>query len=256
MLLLSTAAWSASLAEPGDALGTALEEARAAGVAEDDLTRLLSLAGEGKLSPESAAVLVRTIQTARERGAPAGPLLAKIEEGLAKQVPVARIEPVLLKKLDNFYFARSLIPGARPEEVSALAESLDLGLSRDDLKGFLGLAPGAPPDMAAVAAENLALLKQLGFEKSLAEKVLSVGLEVKALTNGWRYFSRAVAAARARGETDEAIASASMEVLRSGGSPRDVLDRLGFTGRNMESGPVTSESESSGRVGGGVAPSQ
>lgn len=242
------AAGVVSAASGGDELADVLESARLAGVPDEELNRFLALGRDYDLDESTVAGFIRIVNSVQKEAVPRGPFWDKIEEGLAKRVTPVRIEAVLLRKLDDYRFAREVMEHlARtagtgepytPDQLIVLGETLSMGISREALSDFLRHAPSAPLPMSLIAAENFALLHQIGFDPELTRELLGAGLAAQCFTPRWRYLSRVVAAAQMKGESDAFIADTIRRVIRDKKDFNDLMDGLGFTGRDMQAGPV------------------
>ena len=247
MLLISMGT-AVGQAPPGD-VSKAVDAARTDGVSEKLLARLMALGVEHRLEPETMTDYVQVISHAQRDKLPVSCFVEKIEEGLAKRIPPTRIQAVLEKKMDNYLFSQQvltkvLIPKAndstyRPEDLIPLANCLDMGLPPHKLAVFLKNAPPAPMDMLLTAAENLAMLCQIGFDKQLSVDILTTGLTHKGLTPQWRNLPSVIATARAKGMSDARIAAVASDSLKKGQSLAAMMAELGFTARNLRHGPQT-----------------
>jgi hypothetical protein len=92
--------------------------------------------------------------------------------------------------------------------------------------------------MTAVAAEMWALLKQLDFDPLWTDRLLKNGFAHRAFKPAWRHFPHIVVIARQKGVPDRETAAEALKRLQAGGDPADLLTRLGFTGRNLRTGPM------------------
>ncbi|WP_457572004.1 hypothetical protein [Desulfovulcanus sp.] len=226
--------------------------ARTAGVSEALLNRLLSLAKAHQLSPADIKLFLQALVSAQKEKIPLNPLMSKIEEGLAKRVPPQTIARALEQEIDNYCYVQELVLGAisqpgnkiiSSEDLNILVDSVSLGISRPELAHFIELAPSAPLSMLAIAVENLALLKQINFNLKLAEQILFTGLRFKCFTPSWRYLARVIAAARERGISDQDIARITLQTIRENKDFKDLMNSLGFTGRNLRHGPTVGQSD-------------
>ena len=253
-LLIALCLWSALIA-PGPTHGgaapnldDAATQARELNVSDTTINRVMDAVNSKFLLPSDGAELLDMVNAAAREHLPANWLAEKIDEGLTKHVPAQRIKTALSAKIDDFRFARSLIqekypenaghPAPSPDDIYALAETLSMGLDRETLASFWRSSPSAPIHHLLIATENLALLNQTGYDPDLTLKVLTAGIEARAFNPTWRYYPRAVAAARQKGISDQEIYQTSISVIAAKGSPRDVLAKLGFTGRNLVEGPA------------------
>ena len=234
--------------EVSPSLDDAVVRVRELNVSEITITRVLDAVAAKQLLPEEGAELLNLVAGAAREHLPATWLAEKIDEGLVKHVPAERIKTALSAKIKDFRFARDLIlekypesaghPEPRPEDIYALAETLSMGLDRRELVSFWSDSPPAPLPHLLIATENLALLSQTGYDPDLTRQVLLAGVEARAFNQAWRYYPRAVAAAKRKGIPDQEIFKTSLSVIASKGSPRDVLAKLGFTSRSMIDSPA------------------
>ena len=94
--------------QPGGDLAGALQEARAAGIPESTLNRLLALGYEKQFESSAMGNLLSVLVQCRRENLPLQPFLNKIEEGISKNVPAPRIEQVLVRKLDDYRFTTDI----------------------------------------------------------------------------------------------------------------------------------------------------
>ncbi|MFB6098461.1 MAG: hypothetical protein ABEK84_05005, partial [Salinibacter sp.] len=119
-----------------------LERAREAGAPLQQMRTVVTRARQAGLSPDATASLLRPAVALAEKNLPTGPLLSKTLEGLAKQVPVGRIQPVLSQYRTNIEQAGRLVgQWTQRSEVRQL-----LGTSEPPPKK-------APPELVTAAAE-------------------------------------------------------------------------------------------------------
>lgn len=232
-------------AQPAERSVTAsVWEARQAGVAESVLNQLLILAADHRLEDDGVVRLVNFVQMVQAENLPIGPFMGKIEEGLAKQIPLDTIAAVLTQKLDDYRFVRKLLSTKTGhqeishQDLSRMVDSLDGGIARDELARFLLEAPGQDPSMLARASEILALLKQIRFNQTLTQEILFTGLENNSLGQSWDYLARVVATAKGRQISDDEIARAAQEALQAKRPFKDFMANLGFTPRDLQHGPA------------------
>lgn len=196
---------------------------------------------EGRLTAAEASALDAKVEEARNQGLPAGPFTAKIDEGLAKRVPGRAILNALEVMLDDYLFARITLArdGAAPapEDVVMAGDSLRLGLSRQELAELADLQPRASSSMLATAARARAYLNGIAFPPALSADVLRQGLAAGTLTPGWTQLFRVVQRTRDAGRPDAEVAEAASRTLVEGGGPGDLLQELGFTGRDTRQAP-------------------
>ncbi len=234
---------------PGDPSVTAsVRAARQAGVSETALNHLLTLAVEHRLDDDGVVRLVYFLQTVRTEDLPVDPFMEKIEEGLAKQVPLNTIASVLAHKLEDYRFVRGVLTGKTgeqeitPQDLSRMVGGLDSGLTREELAGFILEASKQDLSMLARATELLALLKQVRFNESLAREILFTGLRHNSLTRSWDYLAKVVVTARRRQIPDDEIAAAARQALETNRPFGDFMSALGFTPRDLRHGPAVGRS--------------
>jgi hypothetical protein len=223
-----------------------MQAARAAGVPEVALNRLLTLSLEHRLSPPDVNRFLITLRSARTNDLAVEPFLSKIEEGLAKGIPPKSIAIALEQKIEDYRFVKELVrrkglvkaPGAlSAEDLTVLVDSLSAGVSRQELERFMETAPPVPSAMLAIAVDNFALLKQTDLNADLINRMLMTGLRMKGFTPSWRYLAKVVAAARAKGISEEQITEATVAALEGKRDLRELMYALGFTSRDLRRGP-------------------
>lgn len=124
------------------------------------------------LSASAHASLVAAVQDAREQGLPAQPLIAKAQEGVAKNVPGERIMIAVHGSFQRLVRARDLLrPGGAPtaDEMSAVADALQRGVPDAAIASLAGNARGR----SAIALSSHALADLLGHGVPMA-----IGIEV------------------------------------------------------------------------------
>ena len=249
LLLLASASLSRGQGQPGEQSVTAsVRAARTAGLSETALNQLLILAVDHRLEDNDVVLLVNFLQTVQTDSLPIDPFMEKIEEGLAKRVPLDNIAAVLTHKLDDYRFVRQILSKKTGEQeitvhdLRRMVDSLDGGITREELDQFILEASGQDPAMLARAIEILALLKQVGFNESLAQEILFAGLRNNSLTQSWDYLARVVATAKKRQISDDEIAKAARKALETNRSLGDFMTSLGFTPRDLRRSPATGPS--------------
>lgn len=231
-ILLAAAVFLAVALPWGPAAGLA----RAASAASLEKAR-----DEGRLTREESSAIEATIEQARAQGLPTAPFAAKVDEGLAKRIPGRAILHALEAMRDDYAFSRDTLSQTggtpSPEDIALAGDSLRLGLSRQELSALAALKPPATAAMLATAARTLAYLKAVDFPSALANGILRQGLASGSLTPGWTQLFRVVQRAREAGVTDQALAEAATRTLLDGGGPAELLQDLGFTGRDIRQAP-------------------
>lgn len=248
-LVASMVSFSYVQGQPAEWSVTAsVRAAREAGVPETSLNRLLMLAVDHRLEDDGVVRLVNFLQAVQTENLPIAPFMGKIEEGLAKQVPLNTIAAVLAQKLDDYRFVIRVLTRKTgeleitPHDLNRMVGSLDAGVSRVELARFIQGASTEDLSMLARATESMALLKQIRFDESLTEEILFTGLRRNSLTPSWDYLARVVATAKRRQISDDEIASAAREALEMNRSFADFMADLGFTPRDLRHGPAVGRS--------------
>ena len=248
-LVVASVSLSSGQGQPADQSVTAsIRAASEAGVPEITLNRLLMLAVSHRLKDDDVVRLVNVLQTVQTEDLPIDPFMGKIEEGLAKQVPLSTISAVLAQKLDDYRFvSRVLTIEIGEQEIShqdlnRMVGSLNGGITREELTRFIQEASAQDLSMLARATEILALLKQVRFNESLTREILFTGLRNNSLTQSWDYLARVVATAKRRQIPDDEISRAARQALEANRPFGDFMTALGFTPRDLRHGPAVGRS--------------
>ena len=248
-LTVALASPSFGQGQPGDPSVTAsVRAASETGLSETALNRLIILAVDHRLEDDDVVRLVNFLQTVQTEYLPIDPFMGKIEEGLAKQVPLNTIAAVLDQKLDDHRFVRRVLTVKTGEQeishpdLSRMVGSLDGGITREELAQFIQEASGQDLPMLARATEILALLKQVQFNESLTREILFTGLCNNSLTQSWDYLARVVATAKRRQIPDDEIAKAARQALEANRPFGDFMEAIGFTPRDLRHGPAVGRS--------------
>ena len=244
-LLGSVLFWCPAWAQGEPTLAEVLVRAREAGLAEPVISQTLAMTYDAGIDRSAAARILVVLFEARQMEFDLEPFQSRIEEGIAKRIEGTRIATALEERLQRQVLVRErLQPGpdraASTDQaaVVALADGLEMGLAPQDLDVLLQRAGDASLAMTAVAAEMWALLKQLDFDSALTDQIITEGLAQKALHPAWRNFPQIVVIARQKGVPDKETGAEALKGLQAGGEPADLLSRLGFTGRNLRTGPL------------------
>ncbi len=144
----------------------------AASVFADSLDDALARSPYAAADRERIAAVVRQ---AERRGIPLEISLPRLEEGIAKRVPAARVRDVLSQEIERIDQARSLLAAAEPEgEIARLPEAwqrcatlLAWGASPDEI-GSLARGSSGRLDRFAQSASLFVSLAQWGLERGLA----------------------------------------------------------------------------------------
>ena len=221
-----------------------VESARQKGIPEDILEYLLAYSIDNSVASDNVVNVILILVRVKENGLKLAPFQEMIRAGIAKQVTPDRIELGLNELWSDHLFARELLAvksGASSKQteitMQLFVESLELGLSRQELRELCEGAPTVTLEMLAIAARNKAYLKQIGFDGELTDKILSTGLANASLTPGWASFYRLAAASKRKGVSEGMIAQAAIDALKKNEDMRNVMRKLGFIVRDVRHGP-------------------
>ena len=96
----------------------------------------------GKLDEETQAMVLRTVDSARTRGLPVEPILDKALEGATKRATSLRIQAAVSSLLHRLEIAReALAPSPGPRDITAGADALAYGATRDALRTMRSIRP-------------------------------------------------------------------------------------------------------------------
>jgi len=240
VLFCGAAVW----AQPRPVVTEALAHAHDAGLSESLISRVLAMVYDAGFDPASAARTLTVLAKAHQKGFELQPFRDRIDEGIAKRIEGARIARALEERLNRQILVSERLPDGRDmaasiyqAAVASLADGLEMGLTPSEIDTLLQQTGDAPLAMTAVAAEMWALLKQLAFAPDLTHQIIAEGLAQQSLNPAWRHFPQIVVIARQKGVPDEETGGEALKRLQAGGVPADLLTRLGFTGRNLRTGP-------------------
>jgi hypothetical protein len=148
-----------------------IEQGRTAGADIELMQSVAARAGTAGLGPKQTAELLRPAVTVAEKGLPAGPLLNKTLEGLAKRVPPSRMTPVLQTLQANTERAGSAVTAwlnrddvkqlvgesnegsARADLIANATEAQQQDVSLETIEQFLDGLPGAVERRSVSVAE-------------------------------------------------------------------------------------------------------
>ena len=248
-------------------LSGAVRQAQDAGVPPPALNRLLAMSYEHGLKPGEVEGLLREVMEAQKEGFPLQPFMNKMEEGLAKRVAPSGIVEVLEKKADDYRFTRSLLedrarrqssrePPAPVEVQVRLAELLNAGLVREDMRKVVDDFPAVPLPELVRGVELLAVLRQNHVDPALAGQIVGSGLKRDYFTAERHDFGRMLAVAKRRGLSDEELATAALAVIESNAPTSRLGSLLGVSASDLGSrGPqVGGPPPGRGSRGGGYGP--
>jgi hypothetical protein len=244
-LIGSVLFWAPACGQNAPPVTQAVARARAAGVPEAVVSQVLAEVYDAGFDPSAAARTMVVLAKARQLNFNLDPFRGRIEEGIAKRIAGPRIALALEERLQRqIHVSEQLLhvgdrdATAYQAAVVSLADGLEMGLTSRDVDVLVKRSGDAPVAMTAVAAEMWALLKQLDFDPVLTDQIITAGLAQKAFQPAWRNFPQIVVMARQKGVPDATTGAEALEGLQAGREPTDLLSRLGFTGRNLRTGPM------------------
>ena len=129
------------------------------------------------MSASAHASLASAVRDARQRGLPTEPLIAKAQEGVAKNIPGERIVAAVRANVNLLGRAQTLLRGNAPTkaaDISSVADALQRGVPEDAIKRLASDERGR----ASIALSSHALADLVDHGVPLA-----VGVEVM---NAWR----------------------------------------------------------------------
>ena len=160
---------------------------------------------DGKLDVETQAVVLRTLDSARTRGLPMEPLVDKALEGATKKAAGPRIQSAVSSLLGRLEAARdALAPNPTPRDITAGADALAFGATREALKAMRAIRP------------NESVAVPLGVLTQLVASGVPVGRATRVVADLMR-----------RGAKDEQLIALNDDVrsyVAAGASPEVALD--------------------------------
>jgi hypothetical protein len=241
ILLLSQIAISA---DNDNTVIPAVESAINQGVSTEIIARVLSYSIDYRLNTEQASYIISILTEANKANLPLNPIHNKIREGLNKQIPPKLLIIGLRRHLDDYIFVDKLLykkyndsKAYNDEAIIGLVDSINYGITKDEMKQLFKTAPMVPPEMLSIAAKNKALLRQIGYDDKLIDDILITGLENSSLTSRWELLFKVAAAADKKEISKTAFVNASKKVLIQNGDIVQVLELLDFTLRDVKHGP-------------------
>ena len=232
-----------------------VKEAQDAGIPATTLDHLLGVGYVKRVDPAAMAGFIQTLTKVKRENLPLEPFANKIEEGMAKQVPVPVIHQVLMKKREDYLFTRTTLKEtlkrkgkdqAIPNEhFVRLAESLSCGVSRENMRHYLEQAPSSStPSRLANTVEIAASLEQNKFNPEMTQEIVMTGLKQNYFTPETKDFARVIATAKRKGVPDQKITSTALNAIRDRGSVRSMATHLGVTEADLSYGPMVASDQS------------
>ena len=243
-LIGSVLFWCPAWAQNGPTVTEALARAQGAGLPDSVIAQVMALAFDAGFDQAAAARTITVLAEAHQADFDLAPFRERIDEGVAKRVDGARIAAALEERQQRQMLVKERLPQRKDKgadyqaAVVSLADGLEMGLTPQEVEALVQRAGDAPAAMIAVAAEMWALLKQLDFDPQLTDQLMSTGFDRRTLAPAWRHFPQVIVIARRKGVSDAETGAEALKSLETGGAPKELLTRLGFTGRNLKTGPL------------------
>ena len=248
-VLAMTCLWpSAGLSEDRVELVEAMEAARTAGLSRVDIDRVLGFGYRFGLSESDTAVFLMIGGKASTSGGNTSFVIDKIEEGLAKHVPISRIKDVVQKQFDDFAFAQRQLanrPGVTAALDERLAQTLRMGLSRDNIDICLS-HPDHSAQQVVLTAEFMAAVRQAGLPPALANSLVAQVLEAKDFPSALLDVARFVRDAKQGGNPDALVAEDAVKVIRGDMSISQARRALGLASSEAASSMGSAQGKSAG----------
>ncbi len=204
---------------------------------------VLALAYTHRVAAGEIQPVMATLSEAARRGFPLGPFVQKIEEGLGKRVPPARIDAALHAMSARFEHFGALLdrlpPDARRNRerlMERMNELAVMGIDSQEIMSRLG-APTAPPaEQVLNALETKAALRNVGVPPEAIEQLLNAGLAAGYFQQPGLEVARMARAARDKGVSMDQISRVSMEVVAGATNARNAARQLGLDDAQTNAG--------------------
>jgi hypothetical protein len=251
----------ASAAAQDVSVQSLIEQGRQAGVDAELMQSVAGRAEKAGLGPEETAALLRPAVTVAEKGLPAGPLLNKTLEGLAKRVPAGRMRPVLQTLQTNTERAGASVTAwlsrddvkqlvgesgegsARAELIVNATEAQQQGLSLETVEQFLDALPGGVERRSVSVAEVATAVSVMpdlpgsadnpGVTRQLLTAALNAGYDGEAL----RQLPAALESAQRQAQQPASVIARGTAQAIARGTPAASVLRSLFQGSMPGLGP-------------------
>ena len=166
------------------------------------------------------------LRRAETKGFPAGPLLNKALEGIAKGISPSAIVKVLEIRLENLHTCQKMLgkikeseaesPSEKNELLIVMSESMARGVSKEEMEALATHAPKPLHVHLANASQDAATFKDLGFSSDDAMEIVLTGLQNGIYVERSRGISAAVRESRRNGMTNEELKNVFLSNIRQG----------------------------------------
>ncbi|WP_263789345.1 hypothetical protein [Salinibacter sp.] len=255
-------------AQPAD-VQSLLDRGATAGADVEQMRTVVERARQAGLSNEATAALLDPAVALAEQNLPTKPLLSKTLEGLAKQVPPSRMQPVLrqyriyteeadqvvaqwtqrdrVRQMLDTEGGDPPVPTAQADDrarlVTAVTETQQQGIPSGQVQSFLsGLPEGVkrrpvPMEEVAAAVNVLPDLPRNGASPETATRLLTAALDAGYDTESLRQLPSALQSARQNSNRPiDALAQGTAQAIAQGTPATSVLQSL-FQGSFPGGGP-------------------
>ncbi len=227
---------------------------------------VLALAYTHQVDAREIQPVLDALSQAARRNYPLEPLVQKVEEGLGKRVPPARIVAALQTMTARFERFDAILDRLSPDAarhrerlMERMNELAAMGMDPEELAPRLS-AEGAPPaEQILNALEAKAALRNAGLSPEGIEQLLNAGLAAGYFQQSGLGLARMARAARDKGVPPEHIDRVAMQVVAGQTSMRDAAQKLGLgdaqansgQGKNSAQGGARGADSNSGSGNGG-----
>jgi len=241
--------WLVPAATAQDEVTTAVNDARASGVQESILNQVLVLGYRHSLKSDEIVDLVLLTKHARDQEFPVDQVVGKMEEGLSKRVRVKAVQQAVQQEMARYSTARTImqqtlnVRGMHQNEllqhhVARAANTLAMGLSAQDMKGFFDGAPSASVNDLVASLEFMAALNQANVSHKTAKEIAFSGLERGLFSKGAWDLAHLIGVAKAKSLDETDIKARALEVVKGEKTVVEAQKSLGLPNEDMARGPI------------------
>jgi len=227
----------------------AVNQAKGSGVPEEALNRVLVLGYKHTLKSDQLVDLVLLARAAKDQDFPVDQAVGKMEEGLAKKAKVASIQEAVNQEMARYASARAIVHqamsrrGVEAGEVQQghlvrSANTLAMGLSAHEMRGFLEEAPRASVNELISSLEFMAALQQAGVSHEAAREIAAAGLKAGYFSKGAWDLVNLISVAKGKSLPENHIQARALEVVRGEKSVVEAQKAFGLQSHDMARGPT------------------
>jgi hypothetical protein len=227
----------------------AVNQAKGSGVPEEALNRVLVLGYKHALKSDQLVHLVLLTKEAKDQDFPVDQAVGKMEEGLAKKAKVASIQEAVQQEMARYATARTIVQqamskrGVEADEVQQThmvrsANTLAMGLSAQEVRGFLEEAPHASVNELVSSLEFMAALQQAKVSHESAQEIAVAGLKTGFFSRGAWDLVHLISVAKGKSLPENDLQARALEVVRGEKSVVEAQKSLGLQSQDMAGGPT------------------